>query len=263
MNKYNFDEVVWNKGKAEDAYESVKRLPAYDDGQLIYNNALATTTGVTVVNTARPLSLAEANSLSEKRLSSMEGRTTCEAIMLVSNPKKLKVRTVFRTVKITSKFLKTAGSLEVALDKAARESVTLREGEIIESIEITRRGMEPNMSLRYKANIETTEGKSEIRYFVGLNGHTDNQPWDRGYKSMAEARQVLTNMVSKTVVEAKDGDTKENAYVVTSRTMREDGSPLIHAVRNIVGATVEFKIVVLKVKAGVSHDGWLLYGWSN
>jgi hypothetical protein len=254
MSSTNFDQVVWSEENLETAFQRARTEASWSGEEGTIFDSYSTQQ----YRTDRPLTTREAYIIVNADIEGMSRSSASKAIPLLSS-KSVEERIVTRMIKVTSKAIEEAGSLHAAIQIVAAESVTLRDREMINSINIVRdpKTHKSNITKKYKTVVETVEGKAELRYFITKNGHQGNLDWANGFKTMAEARKELTRVASLVYSSQEDVVT----YEVISQTMREDGSPLLRATQKVVGAEVEVRINVLKIAKNPVRGGWLFFGW--
>lgn len=106
------------------------------------------------------------------------------------------------------------------------------------------------------ANTITTEGERETRYFISKVGNDYMQPWDKGYKSQAEARKNLPKSL-----------TSHDEYEIYAITRRANGAGLVsHTSGGLksttIKCTVRGKATVYELDEDKNQTGWLFYGWA-
>lgn len=254
MSSESFDQVVWTEENMHAAFYEAKKAASWNPEE----GTIADSYGTQEYYAERPLTLTEAYKIVNAQIMGMSRSSICKAIPLIS-AKSVVERLVVRKLKITAKAIEEAGSLNAAIVKVAAESVTLRNGEHIDNISVTRdpKTHKSNLTKKFKTVVETVEGKTELRYFVTQNGNHAKFVWENGFKTLAAARKELTRVATANSNQREDVVNFE----VISQTMREDGSPLLRAVNKVVGAEVEVRVRVFKISENPQRGGWLFFGW--
>jgi len=261
MGSQGFSEVIYTTDSLRDAYRSLVLDAKAMHGNNPYNGTISTTEGVQLHNTNGPVLFQEAQRIADQRMEHLSKWENAEAIQLIDESK-FPVRKQTKKVKITAQEIKdNGGDPTQALLAVARANASLRANEVVTSAEIA---YEPGTSTRsitpkYRVVTKATEGKTETRYLI-TNSHTTT-PWDKGFKTMAEARKRMVEIASVAPISTWSLPA-ETEYSITSMTKREGGLPLVRTVREIVSieATVDFKF--MKVTPNAPAAGFYIYGWA-
>lgn len=257
MGSSTFYQTIYTSADEKQAYRELVTEATEEYGYDAYNGTISTTEGSYLVPTERPLTEAEAHNLAETRIDKLRKWQPAEAIALL-DPSSIKERKVVRKLKITGKQIKDAGDLHTALQLAAKNSVTLREGEAFQGFDVNQENYKAKSTLKYRGIMVPTEGKAVIRYFILSSSFMGNIDWKNGFATMAAARKRLNEIVNA------DGGSyfgTDKSYEIIGVTRREDGSPLLRATREVVGAEYEITARVAKVSSSPKAGGFLFYGW--
>lgn len=259
MGSHSFDNTFFPNDKtttAQEAYRALVEDALYEEGHDGYNGTISTTSGIQQGST-KLMMPSEANKFASSRMDKLSKWDNAEYVRIY-NPATLLKRKVVKTVRINAAQIKDLKYPLGSILRAAEEKVSLREGESIEKVETVHENHRPKISAKFRNVVETTEGKSETRYFVTRKGYGDDLDWKQGHATMALARKALIDFMNQPV---SSYNVSEMEYEVVARVGRPDTTAMISAKREIVWVEAEVEIEICKPTAK-STTGFLFYGWA-
>jgi len=270
MGSSDFYEYHKSNESAKATYDAIVAEDRTTYGRNPYSGSIATTAGVRVVQD-NPVPYAVADRLAQEQIHSFFMWEACGAIAVAFVPETAR-RKVTAQVKVTAEDVAQHSSLKEAVYAIARAKTEqrVRAGETFEDVRVTKQNnglnVKDNITAKYKTTTRATEGKTQTRYFITVQGaaafRERPREWAQGHISQAAAREALT----KTLLEREDhanpwGGTT-SSYGIVSETRRESGEPLVVAEVALVSATAEVEYSFVKLAAKPEREGWLFFGWA-
>ena len=256
MGADTFLTTCWERD-AQQAFSTAARQAAFENGHSGYTGSLAEKREFTIIQ-REPLPIEAAEALAEQLMDNGDPRIRDKwgpagALPLVD---KGSVKDGQRSYTTTLDPAKYTGdwSERSKLKTLFELHVDLPQGAILTGVEIEKD------ERQYKAVAhKRSKLKGETRYFIegGLGGAN----WERGYPSMAVARQEALKLAEKEPNQFEQGPRTFNIYGITRR---EDGSPMDVIERQLVKRKV--KLVgryVIPTSDQARTAGWLFFGWAS
>ena len=258
MGSHTFDNTYYGDVTADQAYKALVEEALYDEGHDPYNGTISTTEGFRVVQTT-PVTLAEAERISNERIENLHKWGECEAIPLVAETPAEYGESETGTVE-----LNVTGDVyndSKKLDACLRKVLGLKAVDSIDGWSNVR-PWDTNRTTKVEVGVkaEAPKEKAVTRYFV--LPHRGMPAWEEGFATQAEARASLkTGVLRYGFNSIPDVDVE-----IIGITRRESGAPLVKGTvfaKKVTGTlTVRYRRRVKAGTAGKTRAGWYFYGWA-
>lgn len=259
MGSHTFNDTYYGNVTADRAYKTLVEESLYESGHDGYNGTISTTGGFRVVQ-SDPVTLAEAEQISSKRIRNLHKWGECEAVPLVAETPAEYGESETGTVE-----LNMTGDLyndTKKLHEYLRKALGLKTVDSIDGWSNVRPGsMDRTTKVEVGVKAEAPKEKAVTRYFV-LTPNGGMPAWEKGYATQAEARASLKSGVLRY---GFDGVPDVDVEIV-GITRRESGAPLVKgtvSAKKVTGTlTVRYRRRVKAGTAGKTRAGWYFYGWA-
>lgn len=259
MGSHNFENVVYTTDTAQQAYRDLCDKSAYEDGHSGYSGTIATTEGVRALDVA-PMTLAQAQALSETRIDGLSKWDVCEAIPLVAETPAEYERLGTQQVTVT-----VTG--EVYNDRAARHAAIAKALKVkVENIAHARVAFDRDagrhlVTTTTKVTATAVKEKTETRFFLIPATNQRMPGWETGHPTQAAARAALSTVLRNQIDTIPAVECE-----IVAITRRVTGEPLVAATVEAKTVTATFDVALQrltkKATAGTTRAGWMFYGWA-
>ncbi|NKS56250.1 hypothetical protein GS504_01305 [Rhodococcus hoagii] len=253
MGATSFENHTYSTSDADAAYEELTHAANFEHGHDPYNGTISTTEGFHVVHKA-PMTLGQAYQHMTANIERADKWGPALAVpLLPRDAYTIRVRQL--TVKHPAIDACRSGTywdrLEARRLEAVRESVSLRDGEVIESIRAT------DQKAQHKDVHSVSKGARETRYFVvGDGGRLPS--WEEGHATMSIARAAARARLELLYASFSP----EAAVEVVGITRRSGGEALARSVRTRVATHETVKVEVARIRSTDTIGGWFFYGFA-